>query len=119
MENLLSRKKTDTNGLPRPFTIIVEGNIGSGKSTFLDNVTKSKPDLFEVLSEPVKKWKNIEGHNLLDLMYKDAERWSLVFQSYAQLTMMEQHVKKVSKPVKMMERSIYSGRKCFIENLYR
>ena len=52
-------------------------------------------------------------------MYDDPSRWSLAFQSYVQLTMMQLHTKKCSRPIKMMERSIYSGRHCFIENLYR
>ncbi|XP_069105169.1 thymidine kinase 2, mitochondrial-like [Argopecten irradians] len=48
-------------------------------------------------------------------MYKDASRWSLAFQSYVQLTMAEGH----NKSVKMMERSLFSARNCFVENLYK
>ena len=28
----------------------------------------------EVLTEPVDRWRNANGHNLLELMYKDPER---------------------------------------------
>ena len=107
---------------PRPFTVIVEGNIGSGKTTFLSHFSRHIAPSnvsVDILTEPVDKWRNIEGHNLLQLMYEDPSRWSLAFQSYAQLTMMQNHVKKTNAPVKLMERSIYSGRRCFIENLYR
>ena len=78
--------------------------------------------LLKGLYEPVEKWKALKGqqgtHNTLELMYKDAKRWSLTFQSYVQLTMLQKHLQKSSKAIKLMERSIHSGRHCFIENLY-
>jgi len=102
----------------RPFTVLVEGNIGSGKSTFLEHFNKFQKEV-DVLTEPVSKWQDVKGHNLLQLMYDDPSRWSLTFQSYVQLTMMELHVKKTEKRVKMIERSLFSARRCFVENLYR
>lgn len=50
--------------------------------------------VFQVVVEPVNLWKNVQGHNTLDLMYKDAQRWSLTFQSYVQLTMLQCHTRK-------------------------
>ena len=41
------------------------------------------------------------------------------FQSYIQLTMLDHHLHTSNKPVKLMERSIYSARYCFVENMYR
>ena len=38
----------------------------------------------DVLTEPVSKWQDVKGHNLLQLMYDDPSRWSLTFQSYVQ-----------------------------------
>ncbi|XP_013414541.1 thymidine kinase 2, mitochondrial-like [Lingula anatina] len=99
------------------FTVAVEGNIGCGKSTFLEYFKSSNN--VEVRSEPVDLWKNVGGWNSLELMYKDAKRWSLAFQSYVQLTMLQQHHKPQVKPVKMLERSVFSARFCFVENLYR
>ncbi|ELU17389.1 hypothetical protein CAPTEDRAFT_178371 [Capitella teleta] len=101
----------------KKFTVAVEGNIGCGKSTFLNYFMKSSNT--EVLMEPVNSWKSVQGHNTLELMYKDSQRWSLTFQSYVQLTMLQNHVKKQRKAVKMMERSIYSAKYCFVENLYK
>jgi deoxynucleoside kinase len=46
----------------RPFTVFVEGNIGSGKTTFLNYFANA--DVY-LLSEPVEMWRNVEGHNLL------------------------------------------------------
>ena len=54
----------------RPFTVMVEGNIGSGKSTYLRHFTKFS-DNVEVVMEPVEKWRNLKSHNLLQMMYED------------------------------------------------
>ena len=57
----------------RPFTVMVEGNIGSGKSTYLRHFTKEAKfsDNVEVVMEPVEKWRNLNTHNLLQMMYED------------------------------------------------
>lgn len=100
----------------RPYTIFVEGNIGSGKTTFLNRF--SKYDAL-ILSEPVEKWRNVRGHNMLAKIYEDPSRWSLAFQTIVQKTMLELHLQKTNKPVKMIERSIHSARYIFVENLYK
>ena len=56
---------------------------------------------------------------MLDLLYQDPGRWSFAFQSYVQFTMLQVHQARTSGRVKMMERSIHSGKYCFIENLYQ
>ncbi|KAK8749237.1 hypothetical protein OTU49_015748 [Cherax quadricarinatus] len=99
------------------FTVCVEGNIGSGKSTLLEHF--SKFDDVEVLQEPVEKWRDVRGCNLLDLMYKDPCRWAHTFQAYVQMTMLELHLQSTQAPVKLIERSLYSARYCFVENLYK
>ncbi|XP_054278704.1 deoxynucleoside kinase-like [Macrosteles quadrilineatus] len=116
LNSLLEMDIKPVSKSPRPFTIFVEGNIGSGKTTFLNHF--SKYDAM-ILSEPVEFWRNVRGHNMLELMYKDQARWSLAFQSIVQKTMLDLHLQNTSKPIKMMERSLYSARYCFIENLHR
>jgi len=74
----------------RPFTVVVEGNIGSGKTTFLEHFKKFSEEV-EILAEPVEKWRNAKGHNLLQMMYENPSRWSLTFQTYVQLTMLQNH----------------------------
>lgn len=64
----------------RPFTVCIEGNIGSA------------------------------GTNLLELMYSDPTRYAFLFQSYVQLTMLQLHTYKTLSPYKIMERSVYSAR---------
>ncbi|CAG9763361.1 unnamed protein product [Ceutorhynchus assimilis] len=104
-----------TKNGPRPFTVIVEGNIGSGKTTFLNHFNQYEDVC--VLAEPIEMWRNCQGHNLLGLMYQDIKKWSFTFQSYVQLTMLQHHTKQTSCPVKLMERSIYSARYCFVEKM--
>lgn len=43
-------------------------------------------------------------------MYSDPKKWAFTFQSYVQLTMLEQHTKPTKSMVKLMERSIFSAR---------
>ncbi|CAH0392434.1 unnamed protein product [Bemisia tabaci] len=105
------------NSARRPFTVFVEGNIGSGKSTFL-SYFNDFADIFVAL-EPVHLWQDVNGHNILELMYETPLLWSFAFQSLVQKTMLDIHTAKCSQPVKMMERSLQSGRHVFIENLYR
>ena len=87
-----------------PKTIIVEGNIGAGKTTFLKPFM-NQPNI-EVVPEPVEKWRNMKGHNLLDLFYQNPQRNSMLLQTYVQLTMVQNHTKSCSKPLRIMERSL-------------
>uniref|UniRef100_A0A1Y1LNC0 Deoxynucleoside kinase domain-containing protein n=1 Tax=Photinus pyralis TaxID=7054 RepID=A0A1Y1LNC0_PHOPY len=100
-----------------PFTVLVEGNIGSGKTTFL-NYFKQYNNIC-TLAEPIELWKNCGGYNLLSHLYEDRERWGFTFQSYVQLTMLRQHTFKTDCAIKLMERSIYSARYCFVEKMIR
>lgn len=97
--------------------VAVEGNIGSGKTTFLEGCQQFVDTTVQI--EPVNIWRDLQGQNLLELMYKEPKRWSLAFQTYVQLTMMQLHLAPVQTPVKLMERSLHSARYVFIENLYR
>lgn len=100
----------------RPFTVCIEGNIGSGKTTFLSHFKQYNNAT--VLQEPVELWRNVAGTNLLELMYKDPSRYAFLFQSYVQLTMLQLHTCKTHTPYKIMERSVFSAR-LFIENMKR
>jgi ABC-type transport system involved in cytochrome c biogenesis ATPase subunit len=53
----------------KSFTIIVEGNIGAGKTTLLDKL-KDLPKV-KTFKEDINRWKNLNGHNLLNLVYQD------------------------------------------------
>src|SRR3990167_2260813 len=102
-----------------PKTLILEGNIGAGKSTFLNIINKFLDS--EVVYEPHEKWQNVEGENLLDKFYKDTPRWAYTFQTYAFVTRVLEHEKfsrKTEKEFMVLERSVYSDRYCFAKNCF-
>ncbi|KAL4240891.1 thymidine kinase 2 [Mactra antiquata] len=101
----------------RKYTVSIEGNIGCGKTTLLEYFKASK--VVEAIKEPVDQWTNVQGHNALQLLYQDPSRWSFSFNIYAQLTRVQMHTRPHAKPVKMLERSLFSTRHCFVENDYR
>ncbi|XP_030011912.1 thymidine kinase 2, mitochondrial isoform X1 [Sphaeramia orbicularis] len=105
------------NGEDKKAVICIEGNIASGKTTCLEYFSKTSN--IEVLTEPVSKWRNVRGHNPLALMYQDPERWGITLQTYVQLTMLDRHLSSIAAPIRMMERSIFSAKYIFVENLYR
>ena len=55
-----------------PFTVSVEGNIGAGKSTML-KFFEQFTDV-ETVPEPVAKWRDLRGHNLLGNKFEDPQR---------------------------------------------
>ncbi|XP_034465380.1 thymidine kinase 2, mitochondrial isoform X2 [Hippoglossus hippoglossus] len=105
------------NGENKKAVIWVEGNIASGKTTCLEYFSKTSN--IEVLTEPVSKWRNVRGHNPLALMYQDPERWGITLQTYIQLTMLDRHLSSTTAPVRMMERSLFSAKYIFVDNLFR
>lgn len=68
----------------QPFTVFIEGNIGSGKTTFLHHFQKYE-DSVCLLTEPVERWRDLNGHNLLNAFYKEPFRWAMPFQTYVTL----------------------------------
>lgn len=97
------------------YNVIVEGNIGAGKSTLLKYFEGFESTELQTFEEPLKKWTDFHGVNLLELMYKDTPTWIFPFQIYSMLTLIQNHTKKLNVNVKVMERSIYSAIYCFIE----
>lgn len=49
--------------MKQPFTVFIEGNIGAGKTTFLNYFRKYEDVCLH--AEPVDKWRNVQGINLL------------------------------------------------------
>lgn len=122
LKSLTSKVLNDENiCLPlmpgKKYTVSIEGNIGCGKTTLLEYFKSSK--VVEAIKEPVNQWTNVQGHNALQLLYDDPSRWSFSFNIYAQLTRVQMHMRPHHKPVKMLERSLFSTRHCFVENDFR
>lgn len=121
----------------------IEGNISSGKSsliTFISPLLEKKN--IHLLQEPIDKWRNCNGFNLLDVFYSNPSRYCYMFQSYALISRMmylDNNEKNIndkqntddkknidnnqntngspSKNIKLIERSILSD-KCFADNCY-
>jgi deoxyguanosine kinase len=104
-----------------PFFLMIEGNIGSGKSTFLNILKKAIPETNSIL-EPVDQWQTMQNNeNLLDLFYKDMPRWAYTFQTFAFISRIQSlisHKKNSSSLFHFVERSVYCDRYCFAKNLF-
>lgn len=99
---------------------ILEGNIGVGKSTFLNKLKENLPEL-EVLTEPVNNWADqMFGQSLLENFYKETSRWAYTLENLAMIHRVKDHIEIQAKknPKIVMERSIYSGHYCFAKNSF-
>ncbi|CAL0312647.1 unnamed protein product [Lupinus luteus] len=106
-------------------TFCVEGNISVGKSTFLQriaNETIELRDLVEVVPEPVGKWQDVgpDHFNILDAFYAEPQRYAYTFQNYVFVTrlMQERESSGGIKPLRLMERSVFSDRMVFVRAVH-
>ena len=104
-------------------TISIEGNIGVGKSSFID-ILKNNFDC-EVVPEPVQMWLNIKddntNKNILQTFYDDITRWGYTFQNVACITRMmsiEDTVRNTNKPYVFLDRSLGTDKNVFELMLY-
>ena len=97
------------------YYILVEGNIAVGKSTFIHRLENQLGINATVHCEPIDKWTDLRGTNLLNEMYLDPIHRSFHIQSYIQLTMAMTQQLFSTRPIKVMERSLDSGRHVFTE----
>merc|ERR1712027_165757 len=75
---------SDGGNFRRPYTIFVEGNVGSGKSTTLKYFS-NRTDV-DIVFEPVAQWQNFSGTNFLKLFFEDPKRWTGAFTQLNSLT---------------------------------
>ena len=59
----------------------------------------------EILPEPVSKWTNLNGTDVLGLVYKNPYRWAMTQESLVQLTMLQEHLES-NTLIKAMERLV-------------
>ena len=102
--------------------IFVEGNIGTGKSTFLKMIEEYHGDCAQVIYEPVDVWtsfKDSEGRNILDFFYSDPKRYAYMFQNLAFISRIET-LKGINTTKKFVfiERSIWSDKNVFAQNCH-
>lgn len=99
--------------------ISIDGNIGSGKSTFLNILKNKYSDQFYFAKEPVDEWLDVNGVNFLEKFYQDKKRWGYTFQNYAYITRIKELMNGINsdKNIIITERSIYTDKYIFAEML--
>lgn len=103
--------KQNSHGIPM---VIIEGNVGVGKSTFLNYLSQHLD--VDVIFEPNQLWQDVDGHNLLEQFFLDQKRWAYTCQSYILFTRIDQMIAELCDSQRqycLIERSVYSGRYCF------
>ena len=97
---------------------LVEGNIGAGKSTFLQLIKNQLPHL-EIAFEPINIWHTAEhGKSLLQNFYTDTKRWAYTMENFTLINRTFENSKINHGATTLAERSIYSGYYCFAKNSY-
>ena len=105
-------------------TILLEGNLAVGKTMFLDLFEEMEDnpmrDYTQVIREPVDKWTNYGGVNLLNLFYRDPSKYAFLFESQVFLSMADAHLTPMQpgKTIRLMERSLFSAQYVFAKNLF-
>jgi len=62
------------------WNFLVEGNIGAGKSTFVEKLRELEIGKeINTIPEPVNVWTNYNGHNYLQLFYDNPRKWTFTF----------------------------------------
>ena len=121
--------------------VSIEGNIGSGKSTFLKQLeahflNKGHSHVVFV-DEPVDEWNDIrdkKGETILEKFYKDSEKYSFSFQMMAFITRYTKIKNAIIKalsvveesanpfeqfnPIVVTERCLYTDKYVFAQMLY-
>lgn len=102
--------------------VFIEGGISCGKSTLLESLRKNNITAFD---EPLVKWQTqyveLDGTNILDKFYKDMSRWSFHLEVAIMTTRFQRLVEalKHESSLVVLERSLWTDRKTFAENLYK
>ena len=106
--------------------ISIEGNIGAGKTTFMNKLEKSNTDSSIVfVREPVdiwEKYKNRHGETLIKKYYENPQQYSFVFQFVAlttRLKLLKETIEK-NKQAKLFicERSLETDKEIFAKMLH-
>ena len=87
--------------------ICVEAGIGLGKTTLLRNLKRSiSCEEVEIVTEPVKFWRDVSGQDLLKLFAENPKKFSFSTQVHILSTMSYQREKIVHARIRIYKRSI-------------
>jgi deoxyadenosine/deoxycytidine kinase len=106
----------------------IEGNIGSGKSTFVkmlnENIIRINGKNMIFIQEPVDIWNSIKddsGITILEKFYANQKKYAFSFQMMAyisRLHILKDAIKKHPHSIIITERSIFTDREIFAKMLY-
>ena len=103
--------------------ITIEGNIGSGKSTFV-NELKDNIENVLFIDEPVDQWEEIkdkEGKTIIEKYYEDQKKYSFPFQMMAyisRLVLLKKAIESNKYDIIITERCLYTDKYVFTKMLY-
>jgi deoxyadenosine/deoxycytidine kinase len=100
--------------------ILLEGNIGAGKTTVGKIIAESAT--FGFIEEPTAAWRQDFAVNMLELFYSDTPRWAFTFQIVTFVTRAKTWLEisaLIDQNKVVLERSIFCDRFVFVENCYR
>jgi deoxyadenosine/deoxycytidine kinase len=114
-----------------PTIISIEGNIGSGKSTFIKYLKKYTNDIIHpsvysitFIQEPVDEWKTIQdsnGESILEKFYANQKEYAFSFQIMAYITRLRKIVDAIElnpEGIFICERSLETDKYVFAQMLY-
>jgi deoxycitidine kinase/deoxyguanosine kinase len=117
-----------SNTMMRPRIISIEGNIGAGKSTLVEELKIRYANRNDIvfLQEPVDAWADItqDGKTMLQLFYDNQKKYSFAFQVMAYMSRLRLIKNEVNRAYKMniktivMERSLDADRHIFAKMLH-
>ena len=115
--------------MTKPVLISIEGNIGAGKSTILENLEKHlDPSLagkILFLKEPLDIWEQFhdeDGKNILQKFYANQHRYAFTFQVMAFITRLSLLKKAIKEnpevDIIIIERSLCADKNIFMNMLH-
>ena len=106
----------------------IEGNMGSGKSTFVEDLKNKLPKTMKgreliFLQEPVDIWCEIKkgGKDIIQLFYENKNKYAFSFQMLAYITrlnLINEIIEKNPNAIIISERSVYTDCNVFAQMLY-
>lgn len=97
---------------------ILDGVIGVGKSTIIQALAQRNPK-FKVYLEPLDRFENCCGENLLQKFYDSKTESAFTLQCHVSQCMVDvMKSSEKSKSTKIVERGVSSGQKCFASTLF-
>ena len=115
--------------MTKPVLISIEGNIGAGKSTILENLEKHLDPALAgkilFLKEPLDIWEQFhdeEGKNILQKFYANQHRYAFTFQVMAFITRLSLLKKAIKEnpnvDIIIIERSLCADKNIFMNMLH-